>query len=53
MRNSQSSKANTSFTVTLPSIKQGEHEDTSVTISFTDLEKTLTIFTGDDTYPIY
>lgn len=55
MRNSQSSKANTSLTVTLTPIKESEDEDedTSVTISFKNLQKSLTIFTEDDTCPIY
>lgn len=54
-----SSKSNSSFSAKMPPKKdeikdeaEDEEQEYDVQISFKDLEKSMTTFTGDDTYPI-
>lgn len=54
-RKYRGSKANTSFTATMPpknDDKDIEDEDIGINVSFKDLEKLITRFIGDDTDPI-
>lgn len=58
-RNSKNSKINISLTSPMAPKKDdkkeesdGEEQEYDVQISFRDLEKSMTTFTGDDTYPI-
>lgn len=56
-RNSKYSKINTSLTSAMPKNKddiesEEEEQEIDVQISFKDLEKSMHVFTGDDTFPI-